>query len=204
VLDSAPARHVFNPKQRNADDALETSRQHAAAILESKTVVIPDFPHEGIRYLDFYRTFDRNPEVRAVTVQCLVDRYRGYDIDSVAGVGAGGFSVASCLAFALGVPMHPIRKAGDTVHNAYKASVGMVYASRNLTLAEDIVTPQERVVLVDDTIATGGTALGGINLLEQAGAQVVEVATLYETTSRNGRAALGSAALYTILRRDSF
>src|SRR5262249_19833180 len=112
--------------------------------------------------------------------------------------------LGACLALTLGLPFHPIRKAGDTVHNAFSASVGMVYARRDLTLAADVVEPGSIVVLIDDTIATGGTITGALQLLGKAGATVKEVATLYETTSKGGRAAILPVPLFSILSRSSF
>ncbi|MFJ5828299.1 phosphoribosyltransferase family protein [Streptomyces sp. NPDC093089] len=197
-------RTRFAPRERDADPLVIETQRKAAELLDDHKVMIPDFPLQGVRYLDFYRTFDRNPAVRAAALDCLEARYADHDIDAIAGVGGGGFGLGACLAHALGIPFHPIRKASDTVYDALSTSVGMVYAERQLTLASDIVTENEKVVLVDDTVATGGTSLGALDLLRRAGADVVEVATLFETTSKDGRNALAPTPLFAILSRAHF
>jgi adenine phosphoribosyltransferase len=182
-------------------DALLTQ---AAELVEKHTIVIQDFPREGIRYLDFFRTFERHPDVRKACLDCLTYRYRDSGVQGVAGIGTGGFGLGACMAHILGVPFISIRKASETVYDAYSASISMVYADRVLTLAKDAVSPGSRVLLMDDTIATGGSTLGALNLLSQAGATVLEVATIFETISARGRLAIAPTRLFTILSRDSF
>ncbi|MGV1772290.1 hypothetical protein ACQZ44_22760 [Agrobacterium vitis] len=115
-------------------------------MLDKHKFIFDDFPHQGIRYLDFYRIFDKNPNVRNAVIECLHKRYEGSKIDAVAGIGGGGFGLGATLAYVLNVPFHPIRKASDTVYDASEASVGMVYAERKLTLENDVVEPGSRVV----------------------------------------------------------
>jgi len=176
----------------------------AAGLLEDKVVMIPDFPEPGIRYLEFYRTFDDQPDVRKAVLECFVARYKNADIDAVAAIGSGGFTLGACLANALDLRMIPIRKAGDTVHNAYVSEVGMVYATRTLSLSRDLALAGKKVLLVDDTIASGGTFAGAIDVLTQAGAEIVEIATVFETVSRGGRARVAPHMVYSILAREEF
>ncbi|MFD4178049.1 MULTISPECIES: phosphoribosyltransferase family protein [Streptomyces] len=180
-------------------EPLAAARAHAAELLRAHTVVIPDFPVPGIQYIDYYRSVDRYPDVRRAVLRCLELRYRPMELDAVAAIGGGGFGMGMSLANELGLPFHSIRKAGDTVHNALTASVGMNYAQRRLTLAADIVHPGSRVLLVDDTLASGGTALGAVNLLHKAGARVVEAAVLFEITVKRGRDALDPVPVFSIL-----
>ncbi|MFJ9975448.1 phosphoribosyltransferase family protein [Streptomyces cyaneofuscatus] len=180
-------------------EPLAVARARAAALLRAHAVVIPDFPVPGIQYIDYYRSVDRYPEVRRAVLRCLEIRYRAMDLDAVAAIGGGGFGMGMSLANELGLPFHSIRKAGDTVHNALTASVGMNYAQRRLTLAADIVHPGSRVLLVDDTLASGGTALGAVDLLHQAGARVVEAAVLFEITAKRGRDTLDPLPVFSIL-----
>lgn len=194
----------FDASSRNRDPLMAAQKSLSGELLDNNKVMIPDFPHRGVRYLDFYRTFDRVPKVRESAVKCLELRYRGYAIDAIAGIGSGGFGLGSCLAFLLNVPFHPIRKAGDTVYNALSTTIGMVYAKRELTLAADVVRAGEKIVLVDDTIATGGTIKGAITLLQEAGAEVIEVATLFETTSKGGRELIVPIPLFSVLSREYF
>jgi len=202
--DRIPARCRFDPIERAQDPVLIEATRIAGELLDAKKVVIPDFPLPQTRYIDFYRTFDRHPAVRAAVIHCLKVRYAGFAVDAVAGIGNGAFGLGSCLALSLNLPFHPIRKAGDTVYSALTTSVGMVYANRELTLAIDIVVRGSNIVLVDDTIATGGTIKGALDLLRRAGARVVEVATLFETISMGGRMEIEPVPLFSILSRDSF
>lgn len=182
----------------------DAATRAAAQILADNFVMIPDFPELGIRYLDFYRTFDYQPLVRTHVVNCMVQRYRDVSLDGIAAIGTGGFSLGACLSQALELPMIPIRKAGDTVYNAYISEVGMVYATRKLSLSKDLQLRGKRVLLVDDTIASGGTFSGGIDVLTQAGAKIIEIATVFETISRGGRARVAPYKVFSILSREEF
>jgi adenine phosphoribosyltransferase len=201
---AAWGRLPFDPMTRAADPDLAEATRIASELLDAKKVIIPGFPRPEVRYIDFYRTFDRHPDVRTAAVRCLRKRYAGFAVDAIAGIGNGGFGLGSCLALVLNLPFHPIRKAGDTVYDALSTSIGMIYAKRDLTLAADVVVKSSNVVLVDDTIATGGTIKGSIELLHRAGATVVEVATLFETISKGGRRAISPVPLFSILSRDCF
>ncbi|QOS76723.1 hypothetical protein JNUCC31_17940 [Paenibacillus sp. JNUCC31] len=178
--------------------------QTAQEILLDKIVIIPDFPKVGIRYLDFYRTFDQYAEVRSAVIECFKERYSETKIDAIVGIANGGLSLASAFAYALNVPLHPVRKAGDTVYGAIEASVGMVYAERKLSLATDIIKPNSNVVLVDDTIATGGTFNGAIELLNKLEVNIIEIATVFETVSKQGRNNVAPVPVFSILARDNF
>ncbi|MER5642195.1 phosphoribosyltransferase family protein [Kitasatospora sp. NPDC002227] len=179
-----------------------TAHQEAAELLAEHMFVIPDFPLPGIRYIDYYRSVDRYPKVRGAVLRCFEERYRALGVDAVAGIGGGGFGFGMCLAHALDVPFHSIRKAGDTVYDALTTSVGMNYAQRSFTLASDVVTAGARVLLVDDTIASGGSASGAVRLLREAGAEVVELAVLFEIPSKGGREAIAPVPLFSVLRDE--
>lgn len=167
-------------------------------------VVISDFPKDGVRYLDFYRTFDHNQSVRQEVIDVFKRRYQASEIDAVVGIATGGLTLASALAYALKLPLIPIRKAGDTVYGAVSEKVGMVYADRELTLAEDAFKGGETVLLVDDTIATGGTFNGAIALLNKFNVNVHEISTVFETLSKNGRAAVSPVPVYSLISQDEF
>jgi len=195
---------VFHPNIRDKDQRLINSKRVAANILVNHLVIFEDFPKEGHRYLDFYLTFDINSNVRSKVIECLKIRYSGYDINAIAAIGNGGFSIGSCLAYVLNLPLIPIRKASDTVFNAYSTKVGMVYAQREITISKSIDLKGKRIVLIDDTIATGGTILGGIRLLEESGGDIVEVATVFETTKKGGRQFISPIPLFSIIAKDEF
>lgn len=175
----------------------------AARALEGHMVEIPGFPTPGVTYIDVYRTFDRHPAVRGAVLRCLASRYAGWGLDAVAGIATGAISLGSCLAMLLDVPFHPIRKPGETVHDAFVVEFSMVYADRALTLARDIVVPGSKVVLVDDVLASGASAAAGLELLSRAGADVREVATLFEVVPRGGRATLGAVPVFSIHRCEA-
>lgn len=173
-------------------------------ILLKNVVIIPDFPEVGIRYLEFYRTFDDKPDVRSAVVASFVEKYKKERIDVVAAIGGGGFTLGGCVAHELGLRLVPIRKAGDTVYNAYTSEIGMVYATRRLSLSKDVDLKNKRVLLIDDTIASGGTFSGAIDVLEQAGAIIHEIATVFETTSKGGRNRVAPHKVFSLIAREAF
>ncbi|MBY2989334.1 phosphoribosyltransferase family protein [Rhizobium leguminosarum] len=191
------------PALEELPNAIE-AKAAAERLLDERKVTVPDFPAPGVRYLDFYRSYERYPAIREAVTECFRQRYGGGAVDAVAGIGGGGFGLGSCLALLLKVPFHPIRKASETTYNVFSVSTGTSYSKRELTLAMDIVEHGSRVVLVDDTIATGGTTKGAIDLLHRAGAIVVEVATVFELISCAGRKRIYPTPLFSVISRDEF
>ena len=148
----------------------------------SKTVrdyirTIPDFPHKGIMFRDVTTLFADARGFR-IAIDQLLHPYAGQKIDKVAGLEARGFILGGAVAHQLGVGFVPIRKKGklpgETVEQAYQ----LEYGEAVMELHTDAIEPGERILMVDDLLATGGTAEAGIRLIERLGGKVIEVENL--------------------------
>lgn len=148
---------------------------------------VPDFPEPGILFKDITPLLADGP-----TLAALVDDWaRAFEgVDVVAGVEARGFILAAPLAVRLGVGFVPVRKAGKLPGATERASYALEYGTATLEVTADAVRPGQRVLLVDDVLATGGTVAAAAELLERAGGQIVAVQVLMELGFLTGRARL--------------
>lgn len=157
---------------------------------------IPDFPRPGIQFRDI-TTLLADPDGFACAIDALAARYRqaGREVDLVAGVEARGFIIGAALALALGKGFIPIRKAaklpGPTLGQDYK----LEYGSDRVEIHADALSAGARVLLVDDLLATGGTAEAGCRLVAAAGGQVVECAFVVDLPDLGGRRRLEAQGL---------
>lgn len=158
---------------------------------------VPDFPRAEVLFKDIAPLLADGPTLAAV-VEDLAERYRGR-IDVVAGVEARGFALAAPIAVALGVGFVPVRKAGKLPGHTHQVSYDLEYGSATVEVQQDAFQPGQRVLLVDDVLATGGTALAACSVLESAGATLVEVAVLLELAFLSGRAKLVDRQLHSVL-----
>jgi len=157
---------------------------------------IPDFPQPGILFKDITPLLDDGPAFRAV-----IDGIRDAngDFDVVAGVEARGFLIAAPLAYAAGVGVVPIRKAGKLPSKVVSASYALEYGTATIEMHADAIAPGQRVLLVDDVLATGGTLLAALGLLRDIGAQVTGVSVILELAGLGGRARLEGWPLHTVI-----
>ena len=150
---------------------------------------IPDFPKPGIIFKDITPVL-RDPALFKTAVDIYVDRCRKAKVTKVAAVDARGFVFAGGVCDRLGLGLVPIRKKGKLPYKTYEQSYDLEYGTSTLAVHQDAFDRGERVVIVDDLLATGGTAKASAQLVEKAGGLVVEMAFLIELTSLNGRARL--------------
>ncbi len=155
---------------------------------------IPDFPRKGIQFRDVTTLFKDGPGFREA-IDALAARYRDQKVDLIAGIEARGFVLGAALAYALGVGFVPLRKSGKLPGKTLRQAYQLEYGTDSIELHDDAVVPGSRVVLVDDLIATGGTAGAGAALLKSAGAQVLEAAFLVDLPELHGRERLEKAGL---------
>ena len=157
---------------------------------------VPDWPAPGVQFRDITPLL-QDPKVFRVLIDAFVHRYmdRASRPDVVAGLDARGFILGSVVAYELGVGFVPIRKKGKlpftTVHETYE----LEYGSSTVELHTDAVQPGDRVLLIDDLIATGGTMMAGKKLLEKLGAQVSEGAAIVDLPQLQGSARLRESGL---------
>ena len=162
---------------------------------------VPDFPKPGVLFKDITPLL-ADHEAFTVIVQALADAGRDESgatvVDKVIGMEARGFILAAPVALALGVGFVPVRKAGKLPSDAYAASYELEYGQATVEMHVDALVPGERVLLVDDVLATGGTAAATRSLVEYADAQVHAIAVLMELGFLRGRDALGRTALHAL------
>lgn len=163
---------------------------------------VADFPEPGILFKDITPLLDDSQALGAV-VAGLAAAGRDDDgrlvVDKVLGMESRGFILGAPVALELGVGFVPVRKAGKLPRATYSVSYALEYGEATLQVHQDALAPGERVLLVDDVLATGGTARATVELVEMCGASVHAAAMLMELSFLTGRAALGETPLTTLL-----
>ncbi len=159
---------------------------------------IPDFPRPGIQFKDLTPLI-RNAGLMRLTVHRMIDPFIGMGVTAVAGMEARGFVFGSLAAWQLGVGFIPLRKPGKLPYTVQSASYDLEYGSAELQVHTDAAGPQDRILLVDDLIATGGTAAAGCELMERLGAVIVGCVFVVELDALKGRQRLGERRVHSLL-----
>ncbi|MEZ5658520.1 MAG: adenine phosphoribosyltransferase [Burkholderiaceae bacterium] len=162
--------------------------------LRAQVRTVPNWPEPGIMFRDITPLL-RDPRTLRVLVDVFVHRYMGAGLDLVAGIDARGFILGSIVAYELNLGFVPIRKQGKLPHTTVSESYSLEYGSATVEIHEDACRPGDRVLLIDDLIATGGTMLAGARLLARLGARVVEGAAIIDLPDLGGSAALRKAGI---------
>lgn len=157
---------------------------------------VPDFPKPGILFKDIAPLLSDAPAWRSV-VDHIADRHRGA-VDTVAGIEARGFILGAAVAYALGVGFVPVRKVGKLPGQTIAGAYDLEYGSAVIEVQHDAFAAAQRVLLVDDVLATGGTAAAAWELVERAGGHVVELVCLAEITALEGRKALAGRRVHVL------
>jgi adenine phosphoribosyltransferase len=162
---------------------------------------IPDYPSPGVLFKDITPLL-ATPAVFGEVVETLALAHgpqSAAPVDAVAGIEARGFILAAPVAVALGLPFVPIRKRGKLPHTTVAADYDLEYGTATIEIHTDAVTPGQRVLLVDDVLATGGTAAAAFTLLERLGATVPALSVLIELGFLNGRKKLETREVHALL-----
>ena len=167
-------------------------------LITSRIRDIPDFPQPGIVFKDLTPLMG-DPAALAETTRLLVEPFLDSGITAVVGMEARGFIFGSLAAHALGAGFVPLRKPGKLPAATYCVSYELEYGSAELHMHRDALTAAARVLLVDDLIATGGTAAASLALVECAGAAVAGCAFVVELDFLNGRQALGECPIHSLV-----
>ncbi|MHB8388456.1 MAG: adenine phosphoribosyltransferase [Acidobacteriaceae bacterium] len=154
--------------------------------IKSHIRTVPHYPKQGVMFRDI-TTLLKDPVAFRVTINEMVTRYTGAKIDRVAGIEARGFIVGAALAFQLGVGFVPIRKRGKLPAETVGYDYELEYGTDRIEMHVDAVAKGELVLLVDDLIATGGTAEAAVNLIESMGGKVVECCFVIDLPDLGGR-----------------
>jgi len=147
---------------------------------------IPDFPKPGILFKDITPVLN-DPALFKSAVDLFVERHKKSKLTKIAAIESRGFVFGAAAAYQLGVGLVPIRKKGKLPYKTIEASYALEYGTATLEVHEDAVRSGDRVVLIDDLLATGGTAAASAGLLEKLGATIVELDFLIELAFLNGR-----------------
>ncbi|MCC7125401.1 MAG: adenine phosphoribosyltransferase [Acidobacteria bacterium] len=167
--------------------------------LKAKIRHVPDFPKPGILFYDITTLLSDARGFRD-TVDALASPYMGEDIDVVVGIESRGFILGAAVAATLGCGFVPIRKPGKLPAKTVKATYALEYGTDSLEIHDDAVRKGERVLLVDDVLATGGTAEAAVSLVKGLGADLRAAAFLIELNFLNGRSRLPNDAVYSVLQ----
>jgi adenine phosphoribosyltransferase len=164
------------------------------AFIRSHIRTVPDWPAAGVQFRDITPLL-QNPRAFRVLIDQFVHRYFDQRPAAIAGLDARGFIIGSVLAYELNIGFVPIRKKGKLPYNTLQESYDLEYGSAAVEIHTDAVLRGDRVVLIDDLIATGGTMMAGKNLLERLGARVIEGAAIIDLPQLGGSSKLREAGL---------
>jgi adenine phosphoribosyltransferase len=159
---------------------------------------VPDFPQPGVQFKDITTLIKDGPAMRQ-TVDRLTAPYKDAAIERVVGIESRGFIFAGAVAYLLGAGFVPVRKAGKLPAVSIKREYSLEYGTNTLEMHRDAVEPGQRVLIVDDVLATGGTALATAHLVESLGADVAGMAFVVELSFLNGRQHLGDYHLVSLV-----
>lgn len=160
-------------------------------LLKASIRDIPDFPKAGIIFKDITPIL-QDSKLFAKVIDTFAERYRAKNVDVVIGIESRGFIFGAPLAYNLGKSYVPVRKKGKLPYKTVEASYDLEYGSATIEMHVDAVKPGQRVVIIDDLLATGGTAAAACSLIEKQGAHVVECAFVVELGFLKGRGNLKS------------
>ena len=160
---------------------------------------VPDFPKEGVVFKDITPVLS-DPDLFRASIDLFLERCRGRDVDKIVGIDARGFLFGSAVAYELGLGFVPIRKRGKLPYRTDTAKYSLEYGEAEMEIHTDAVREGERVVLVDDLLATGGTSAAAAVLIRKTGADLVEAQFLIELEFLQGRKRLEPTTVTSFLK----
>jgi len=179
------------------DDISATSAA-TAALVAGRVLDVPDFPKPGIVFKDLSPLF-ADGSAFAAAMDAIVSHHGADSFDVVAGIEARGFLIAAAVAYATGVGVVPVRKAGKLPRRTFAATYALEYGEASIEIHADAFLAGQRVLVVDDVLATGGTAEATLGLVERAGAVVSGFSVLLELGFLPGRARLRPREVHALL-----
>ncbi|MGD8290128.1 MAG: adenine phosphoribosyltransferase [Desulfobacterales bacterium] len=183
------------PSKAAKDDS---SYQEACDYIKGKVRSIPDWPIKGVIFRDI-TTLLLDPLAFKKICTIFYDRYVNEKIDKIVGIDARGFLFGSVLAYNMQIGMVPIRKSGKLPYKTISESYTLEYGEEVIEIHEDAIQKGERIVIIDDLMATGGTISAAANLVEKLGGEIVECAFVVELPDLNGRQKLGHRSVFSIV-----
>lgn len=160
---------------------------------------IPDFPREGIIFKDI-TTLLKDAKAFQEAMGKMIEHYRDYDIDYIAAIEARGFIIGTPMALELGKGFIPIRKPGKLPAETISVSYDLEYGSNRIEMHKDAIKPGDKILLIDDLLATGGTIKAAVELIEKLGGEVVGIGFLLELQFLKGREKLKGYDIFSLLQ----
>ena len=162
---------------------------------------IPDFPQPGILFRDITPILS-DPTAFKYVVDRLAERYRNQGIDCIVAIEARGFLFGAPMAHQLGVGLVPVRKEGKLPYQSLRAAYSLEYGTSVMEMHSDGIRPGQRVLVVDDLLATGGTLAATAKLVEQAGGKVAALAVVLELLGLDGRKLLDGYEVFSLVQYE--
>jgi adenine phosphoribosyltransferase len=162
---------------------------------------VPDFPIKGILFYDI-TTLLKNPTALKASIDQLTEHYRNAQVDKVVGIESRGFIFGIPLAYQFGAGFVPVRKPGKLPAATLSESYSLEYGTNTLEIHVDAIEKNQRVLVVDDLLATGGTAKATCNLVEKLGGEVIGLAFAIELNFLKGREKLEGYDVFSLIRYD--
>ena len=166
--------------------------------LRARIREVPDFPKPGILFYDI-TTLLKEPDAFREVIDQMADQVRDEKIDLVVGMESRGFIFSAPLAYKLGAGFVPVRKLGKLPAETIEVEYSLEYGTATLEIHKDAIAPGQRVLIVDDLLATGGTVMGTIELVRRLGGEIASLSFMVELTALGGRDKLGEYAIHTLL-----
>jgi adenine phosphoribosyltransferase len=167
--------------------------------LKAKIRHVQDFPKAGILFYDI-TTLLGDPAGFRLTIDSLSAPYLGQEIELVVGIESRGFILGAAVADRLGAGFAPVRKPGKLPAKAFRETFNLEYGTDSLEMHEDAIKAGQRVLIVDDVLATGGTAAAAVSLVRRCGGHLLGLSFLIELLALNGRAKLPNEPVYSVLQ----
>ena len=159
---------------------------------------VPDFPIKGILFKDITPIL-QDPKLFRLAVDTLADRHQGKNLKAVVGIDARGFIFAGAVAYKLGIGFIPVRKKGKLPWKTVAASYTLEYGSETSEMHIDAIAKGDKVIIVDDLLATGGTAMAAATLVNKLGGQIAEIDFLIELAFLKGRDRLKDYSIFSAI-----
>ncbi len=166
--------------------------------LREKIRSVPHWPIAPVTFRDI-TTLLQDPEAFQWSCDRLYDRYKGMGVEKVVGIDARGFLFGAVLAYKLSVGITPVRKKGKLPPPVISQEYTLEYGSNTVEMSKDAIQPGEKVVIVDDLIATGGTAAAAVNLVEKMGGHIVECAFVIDLPDLKGKEKLNGHNVFSLV-----
>lgn len=166
--------------------------------LKSAIRDVPDFPKPGVVFKDITPVL-KDRQLFRLAISMFNDRYQRRQIDTIVAIDARGFIFGSALAYVLGCGFTMVRKKGKLPYKTLEASYDLEYGNNTIEIHEDAIVRGERVLVIDDVLATGGTMAATLDLTRRLGGEVVEAAFFIELPFLNGRSKLGDIPVFSLI-----